>query len=821
MLAALAALPAAPSLAAGKVARELPAAAEQHIEDLCRAHGLRVLEGTAAQCTHGEDPAPPGKDIKRDVKPVTAVSSAESDAAGQEVTPGAPTFACDGDGTSGYRTQVMYVHAAGTADRFATYRASFLQWASDADQIYRGSAADTGGIRRIRFVHDSSCTPTILNVTLSAAGDDNLTNTINELQDLGYERSDRKYLIFMDANVLCGVGTMVVDDRPGQDNWNNQGPDYGRIDSGCWSGDIAAHEHMHTMGGVQNSAPHASGGNHCTDEYDVMCYSDAPNYPSLQVLCPTSSRDWTRFDCGYDDYFNANPPAGSYLATRWNTANNRFLANDAGGSTPITTCPDQALEPDEAFTSASALSLGTARDRALCAVGDQDWMSFPALANQRYRVEVLNKASGITPSLEVFAGNGTKLLASNVPATGLAVLQFRTRTGGTHYVRVKNATASYTAGTANTYQVRVSAMAPSGTALGGFGFNAYNEVGGPPSSANLVPAITFNVSAVQTSAGYLHSAAVMSDGTVRAWGWNGYGQLGNGTRTDSAAQVNPGLTGVVSVSAGYGHTVALKSDGTVWAWGWNAVGHLGDGTYLDRTTPVRVAGLTDVVEISAGWLHNLALKRDGTVWAWGYNQFGTFGDGTTTSRPTPAKTAIPKATAVSAGAHHSLAVTHDGRVMAWGYNAQGQIGDGTRTLRTLPVFVPGMSSAYRVAAGYTHSVGLSNDGTVRAWGENQYGQAGAIPSPDRILPGAVSCSADASCPKAGAGQAIGKIAWISSGGGLHNAALADNGTVWTWGWNGVGQLGNGAVTDSGVAVKAAGVVASDAAAGLCHTLYLA
>ena len=793
---------------------------KERIKQICERNGLKVLEHATAQCTHGEDPPPPGKDIRKDVKPVAATAGgpAAVSPTGPDSTPGAPTFVCDGDGQSGYRTQLLYVRAAGAADRYGLYRASFLQWAWEADQIYRSSAQDTGGLRRIRFVHDSTCTPAVLNVALSAAGDDNLSNTINELQAAGYDRADRKYLIFMDANVLCGVGTMVGDDRPGQDNWNNVGPDYGRIDAGCWSGDIAAHEHMHSMGGVQNSAPHASGGNHCTDEYDVMCYSDEPNFPTMQYACPTSSRDWSRFDCNYDDYFNANPPGGGYLATRWNTANNRFLASDSGTPLP-TACPDQALEPDEAYTTAHPLAMGIAATRAFCLAGDQEWISFQAAANQRYRVEIVSSAASITPTLEIFSSNGKKRLGSSVPPAGqLAALEFRARTGGVHYVRVQNVVASYTAGPATVYEVKVAPAAPGGSSIGGLGYNGFSQLGGPPSTTNTGPLTTFNVSSVQVSAGALHSAAVMSDGTARTWGWNGYGQLGNGTKIDSAGQVNPGLTGVVSVSSGFAHTLALKADGTVWAWGWNGVGHLGDGTTIDRAVPVRVVGLSDVVEVSAGWFHNLAIRRDGSVWAWGFNATSALGDGTTVDRSIPIRLALSKVTSVAAGVYHSLAVLEDGTVRGWGLNDNGQVGDRTLTLRPAPVTVPGVVGAYRVAAGLVHSAALKNDGSVWTWGHNGFQQSGGAATTHRLVPAPLNCSTDPACPKL-AGQTLGGIDWISAGNGLHNVALAHDGSVWSWGWNGFGQLGSGTTTDSGTAVKASGLSASDASAGLYHSMY--
>ena len=89
---------------------------------------------------------------------------------------------------------------------------------------------------------------------------------------------------------------------------------------------VAAHEVMHNLGGVQLSAPNTSGGFHCIDEYDVMCYPDAGSgLPRMRFDCNQASRNATRFDCGHNDYFHTNPAPGSYLANYWNPANNRFL----------------------------------------------------------------------------------------------------------------------------------------------------------------------------------------------------------------------------------------------------------------------------------------------------------------------------------------------------------------------------------------------------------------------------------------------------------------------------------------------------------------
>jgi hypothetical protein len=96
------------------------------------------------------------------------------------------------------------------------------------------------------------------------------------------------------------------------------------VDSGCWNGSTAAHELMHNLGGVQRSAPNTSGAGHCVDEYDVMCYSDAPNYPTMVIRCPQTSHN-ARFDCNHDDYYHTNPGSGTYLDTQWNAANSRYL----------------------------------------------------------------------------------------------------------------------------------------------------------------------------------------------------------------------------------------------------------------------------------------------------------------------------------------------------------------------------------------------------------------------------------------------------------------------------------------------------------------
>lgn len=278
-------------------------------------------------CTHGPDPSPLNIDVRTAPPPLAPRSPSVASA-----------IQCDGDGTSGYRTQVMYVRGSDKTDRFDTFLSSFKQWAIDADTIYADSAAETGGYRLLRFVHDASCSLVVLDVGLSQTGHIDFNTMESALAALGFNRSDRKYMIFMDDNLYCGIGSLYGDDTPGASNLNNSqkyGPAYARADNGgCWSGSVIAHESMHNMGAVQHSAPHStylqnqSSGNtwHCSDEWDRMCYSDAAAVTMTYPCGGSSNSVHDRlFDCNHDDYYHTNPSPGSYLATHWNSANNQFL----------------------------------------------------------------------------------------------------------------------------------------------------------------------------------------------------------------------------------------------------------------------------------------------------------------------------------------------------------------------------------------------------------------------------------------------------------------------------------------------------------------
>ena len=312
-------------------------------------------------CTHGPDPAPEGVDVREDRPPDEAAELAFPSAATAAEGGAVP---CYGTGSDGFRVQLVYARSAGRADRFATYAASFRSWAARMDQVVNNSAAETGGTRHIRFATDTACNPVIERVTLSNAAMSTFSSMVSELRSMGYQRSDRKYIVWADTNVYCGISEIQLDDSgdatPGR-NHSNGNPyipgTIGRIDNGCWglSNLVEAHELIHVLGGVQPSAPNATSSYHCTDESDRLCYPDGSGATMRQV-CP--SRHELLYDCNNDDYFSTAPVPGGYLSTHWNTASSAFLSGQPPAN-PVTTTTT-APPPTTSTTAPPATTTTTA-----------------------------------------------------------------------------------------------------------------------------------------------------------------------------------------------------------------------------------------------------------------------------------------------------------------------------------------------------------------------------------------------------------------------------------------------------------------------------
>ena len=206
---------------------------------------------------------------------------------------------------------------------------------------------------------------------------------------------------------------------------------------------------------------------------------------------------------------------------------------------------------------------------------------------------------------------------------------------------------------------------------------------------------------VHVSAGGFHNIVLASNGSLFSWGDNHYGELGDGTDSSRSSPVSVNMRGVlngkniVQVSAGFYHTIALSSDGSIFSWGYNYYGQLGDGTTTSRLSPVSVnmSGVLNgknIIQVSTGTYHTIALSSDGSIFAWGFNENGELGDGTNTSRSSPASVKIggvssgKKITYVKAGDYYAIALSNDGFLFSWGSNDQGQLGDGSQVSRSTP-----------------------------------------------------------------------------------------------------------------------------------------
>ena len=319
---------------------------------------------------------------------------------------------------------------------------------------------------------------------------------------------------------------------------------------------------------------------------------------------------------------------------------------------------------------------------------------------------------------------------------------------------------------------------------------------------------------ISIAAGEHHSVALKADGTVWTWGYNFYGQLGNGEISpEGQGQATPSqvpdLTGVIAIGAGSFHTLALKGDGTVWAWGDNRDGQLGTGaaSAVPQASPVSVPLLKDVVYIAAGGGNSIAVDKDRSVWVWGINNSGQLGDGTTIMRQSPMPVSFPHPGMFAGAGSHVLLADLNGMVFTWGANDSGQLGNGTADGSLTPLFLatlwdnnagPALKPVIAVAAGggyppladtrQNHSVALRKDGTVMAWGNNSCGQIGdGTGDAARLAPVKVSSL-----------SGVGAVA-----AGLHHSiALKKDGTVWAWGDNEFGELGDGTITGRNIPVQA-------------------
>jgi alpha-tubulin suppressor-like RCC1 family protein len=322
--------------------------------------------------------------------------------------------------------------------------------------------------------------------------------------------------------------------------------------------------------------------------------------------------------------------------------------------------------------------------------------------------------------------------------------------------------------------------------------------------------------------------ALKATGGTYVWGENTWGQTANGNL--STPQSSPlALAGAAtwkSVATGGYHSLGIKSDGTLWAWGLDDKGQLGNATSGNFSTgqpkffptPQAIGVAKDWLVVSAGDGHSVGIKGTTTpvLMAWGQNTSGQLGLGNTNpvNQPTQIVVVVPASkplwTSLACSGSYSLALRSDGVVFAWGDNANGQLGQLGGGNLNVPTAITLLTvQVVSIAAGTNHAAAIGQDNTLWMWGSNAGGQLGLGPSgTPTVYPFPAQLGTDL---------------WVAVAcGGAHTLAirLTDQ-TLWAWGSNADGQLGDGTTTDS-LAPKQIGTGRWVAvAAGKSHSMAIA
>ncbi|MEZ4265742.1 MAG: lamin tail domain-containing protein [Myxococcota bacterium] len=304
-------------------------------------------------------------------------------------------------------------------------------------------------------------------------------------------------------------------------------------------------------------------------------------------------------------------------------------------------------------------------------------------------------------------------------------------------------------------------------------------------------AVTLPEAAISISSSRIHTCALLQSGVVNCWGENGQGQLGDGTTTDALTPIAvPGLTGVVSLAAGGSHTCAVRSDGTARCWGRGFSGVLGTGGTADSGSPTAVALLDDAVQITASAESTCAVSSGGIVTCWGTGTSGKLGNASySTDNLSPRRIAPGTALAftgssVVAGATHTCITRANGTAACFGSGSYGHLGTGSTSSANTPVPVSSLTGVKTLQAGLDHTCAVRTNGTLACWGRNSDGQLGNGNT------NTVNTPADLA--------SLGTTVIDVATGDGHTCALVTGPSVYCWGNNFYGELGQGTASSTDI-----------------------
>jgi len=338
------------------------------------------------------------------------------------------------------------------------------------------------------------------------------------------------------------------------------------------------------------------------------------------------------------------------------------------------------------------------------------------------------------------------------------------------------AAASYPVYVIDTYDgstaIRYNGITFSNTPIWGTGTTLSNQV------ANT--AFGINVSATSDSGITYSNTSVLPTGTSLLA--NGYfsGTITIGTQTTYNFTVKANDAENQDASRTFSVTVTLPPR-KLYTWGNGVGGLLGLNDVVSRSSPTQVGTNTDWALLGGVTNYSsAAIKNDGTLWAWGYNGYGQLGQNNVVYRSSPTQVgALTTWSKVLNSSYGLFAIKTDGTLWAWGYNGYGQLGQNDLVYRSSPVQVGSGTTWSKLAVGsnFFCAGAIKTDGTLWMWGYNAQGQLGQNNVVFRSSPVQVGSATNWS---------------ILTGSGCFNtAALKTDGTLWTWGSNGSGALGQG------------------------------
>jgi len=284
--------------------------------------------------------------------------------------------------------------------------------------------------------------------------------------------------------------------------------------------------------------------------------------------------------------------------------------------------------------------------------------------------------------------------------------------------------------------------------------------------------------------------ALKTNGTLWAWGRNS-GILGDSTNEDSNKPIQIKSTIPWTVIHPNTQTIfGLKANGTLWSWGKNLVWQLGDNLPVSarRNYPLQVDKHTEWITLKAGLGVSYGLQSDGKIYAWGANLFGQLGNGGNTSSSIPLAIDTTKLwIGITAGGGHALALGANGTLWAWGLNSNGELGSGNTNNQNTPQQIGQNDDWATLAAGRAHSFGIKASGSLWAWGANDKGQLGTGNNQNKTSPFRIDDRRNWTVVEASESD--------------HSLALQANGTLWAWGNNNKGQLGDGSTVNKNIPVQ--------------------